>query len=134
MEIERRRAVNRYVLWEDRRVDVGTVSQLDSLLDELTVAASTTLPIAATLHVGDDDALVIVVGGRESHVEYYSATARPPLIGCTGPWDDDQLVAFTFGGQYSEVPRRWTVPVEEAREAMRRFFETGKRPSNINWD
>jgi hypothetical protein len=69
-------------------------------------------------------------------MEFRSPQVDPQLWVCRGPWsdDDDALVGFSHHGQWSEVPRRYTVPYEAAREALRSFYLTGARPANVKWE
>ena len=123
------------LVWgQSDRAKVRSVEDLDRLVDQLTSEASEGLPFAVELYIRDGTGMYIVVGRQESHVEFFSAHSHPPVIGCRGPWDDDDLVEFTYRGQYSELPKRFTVPISDAREALRRFFQTGKRPDNIAWN
>ena len=40
---------------------------------------------------------------------------------------------FSYRGRYSDFPPSAAIPVDEAREAMRLFFRSGRRPTNIAW-
>jgi len=123
-----------YLIWdEDNRAEVRSVEELDLLVDRLTVEARESVPFAVELHVGERTSMFIVVGWKESHMEFYSPAYRPYLWSCRDLWDDDEHVEFFYRGHHSGVPRRYTVPADEAREAMRRFFHTGARPDNVAW-
>ena len=122
------------LFWEEaNRTEVRSVEELDRLVDQLTVEARADMPLTVELHVGDETAMSIVVGREESHVEFHSAATHPPIVACHGPWNDDELIEFSHRGQYSELPRRYFVPIADAREALRRYFRTGTRPDNIAW-
>lgn len=123
-----------YLLWhEDNRSEIDSVEELDRALDRLTAEAREDLPFAVQVCLDDRTAMLIVVGRDVSHVEFTSPTSRPLVVVCEGPWDDDELIELTHGGVWSELPRRYWVPISEAREAVRAFFRTGTRPNNIRW-
>jgi hypothetical protein len=122
------------LIWgEAESSPVASANELDDLLDDLTEQAWIQGLFTVQLVMNNGTALLIVVGGQMSHVEFYWRTGKPLAVGSRGPWDDDELIALTHCGQYSELPRRFWVPTEDAREAMRQYFRTGSRPTNITW-
>lgn len=123
-----------YLLWDDKETRISSLEALDNLLDHLTVEAKQLMPFTVELHVNNDTGLLIVLGQTESPVEWYSAADRFPIMGAHGPWDDDNLLVFLHHGHYSELPKRFCVPIADAREALRQYFLTGVRPSNIHWN
>jgi hypothetical protein len=124
-----------YLLWrEDERSEIRTVQELDELVDRLTLEAKADMPFTVELHTADETLLCIVIGREESHVLFHSATSSPPILSSLGPWDDDEPIEFTYQEQESSVPKRFTVPIEDAREALRLFYQTGTRPDNIAWN
>jgi len=47
--------------------------------------------------------------------------------------NDEREIGYEFGDGYSEF-RRWTlVSKEDALAAAREFFQTGRRPTNLDW-
>lgn len=123
------------LVWhEHENYEVHTLDALDRLIDQLDRDGRETTPFAVSLQVNPQSELCIVVGCEESHVEFYAADQSPLVVGCTDPWDDDLLIAHSYRGHYSEMPRRYCVPIADAREAMRLYFQTGKRPENQRWN
>ena len=127
-----------YLMWEhDQQVEVNSVEELDLLLDLLDQRALEVrggISFGVQLEVNDETTMLIVLGGKVSHAEFYSDHGRPLAVGSRGPWDDDELIAFNVWGQRSEMPKRFCVPIEDAREALRQYFRTGRRPDNIAWN
>jgi Immunity protein Imm1 len=123
-----------YLLWEGNRAEVDSLELLDAEIDHLTDEACKGMPFSVQVCLDYGTAMLIVVGRPESHLEFTSPTNQPLMVGCVGPCDDDELIEFSHGGQHSELPRRFWVPTSEAREALRTFFRTGERPSNIRWN
>lgn len=130
--------MNGHLMWgQEDHADISSVEELDRALDQLTIESERIgMPTGVQLQIDGGAAMSIVVGREESHVEFYSPTARPPAVGCRGPWqgeEGDELLVFNFGGEYTEIEKRYSVPVAQAREAIRIFFTTGLRPENIAW-
>jgi hypothetical protein len=112
---------------------VTSVEELDQLLDHLTALARHEGPFSVDLSINDRSDIGAVLGRDESHLEFYSADEPPTYSASSGPWDDDTLIPFMHHGSYSELPRRYFVPADEARAALRSYFLTGRRPENIDW-
>jgi hypothetical protein len=121
-----------YLQWHER-AEVHSLQQLDLLVDHLTTEANADAPFTVDLHANPRTGLLIVLGREESHVEFYSADSRPPIVTCRGSWEDDELIVFYYRGHHSELPKRAWIPIEDDRETLRRYFLTGKRPENIRW-
>jgi hypothetical protein len=131
----RREVVLARVSWgPGESTEVASVEELDRLLDDLSAKARSQGPFTVEISVNDRTAISAVLGRDDSHLEFYSPDQGALVIGCRGPWDDDTLIPFTYMGSYSELPRRYFVPVKQAREALRRYFLTGVRPENIAWN
>jgi hypothetical protein len=121
--------------WDvDNHVNILTKQDLDKTVDQLMEEANGSLPFSVEVSVNELTSLVITLGSEYSHVEFYSANSGPLVVGCRGPWDEDALIAFTHRGEYSEMELRYFVPMQAAREALRRYFESGERPDNIQWN
>ncbi|HTK05722.1 MAG TPA: Imm1 family immunity protein [Ktedonobacteraceae bacterium] len=125
-----------YLEWDkDQRAEASSVEELDRLLDQLTLQATNERPFSVDLVADAVPALSIVVGDVITPVNFYSPTSHPLVVGCLGRWeeDGDQVFVFDARGSYSEIEKRYTIPIADAREAMRRFLATGQRPDNIVW-
>lgn len=52
-----------------------------------------------------------------------------------GDSDVDDVVGFHLLGQHhTEFERRHLIPTATARRVLREFFDTGQRPSSIDWE
>jgi hypothetical protein len=49
------------------------------------------------------------------------------------PRDDESEIAYAYGDGYSEFPSWTLVSKEDALAAAREFFQTGRRPTNLDW-
>ena len=127
-----------YLEWDrNQRTNAFSVQELDRILDQLTLQATNELPFSVDLVLDSGDALSIVVGDIITPVNFYSSAGHPLVVGCSGFWEGeegDQEFVFDHRGSYSEIEKRYTIPIANAREAMRRFFATARRPDGIPWN
>jgi hypothetical protein len=124
-----------YILWDrDRRAEFRSLQELEQLIEQLTMQAEQdATPLGIQIKLNPETGLLITVGREESHVEFYSTTARPLVVACRGPWDSDELIEANFMGEPSTIEKRYCVPIADAREAVRRCYLTSTRPDNITW-
>lgn len=129
-----------YALWQ-RNLSVETIeiissAMLEELLDQLTIQAKEDdMPFTVQIMLNDISGILITVGSGLSHLEFYSESHRPPVVAPLGNWNETQDDLFTVihGGIPSTVNKKSCIPIEWEREAVRQYFETGKRPVNISW-
>ncbi|HEV3163475.1 MAG TPA: Imm1 family immunity protein [Isosphaeraceae bacterium] len=120
--------------WEENgRADVASVEEVDRLLDDLAEQASER-PFIAELISSAGDSLAIGLGREESILSWVQASGDPPYYASKGDPDSQGLVVFFYRGHWSEFPRSFVVAIAAARKAMRLFFETGQRPTNVEWE
>jgi hypothetical protein len=118
---------------EDGRAEVGSVQELDRLLDDLTQQAKKE-PFMAELISPKGDSVAIGLGRDGSVLSWVQAGGDPPYYGSKGNPKASDLVVFFYRGAWSEFPGSFVVPIAEAREAMRLFFESGQMPRNVDWE
>jgi hypothetical protein len=91
--------------------------------------------VDAALELGDTgDCISIGLGADRSVLNYVGASGDPPYFTSRGEQAGDAFISFRFGGEWSEFPAHNSVPTSLARAAVRRFCETGKLPSEIDWE
>lgn len=126
--------LQRSLNWEQNEVAVGSVQELDALLDRLTVEAEEAdLPFVVALAREDGSTLSIGLGTEESVANYVSGSFDPPYYVSRGDPDRAEPVKFVFSGEMTEYPPWSAIPVEAARAAMRHFFETGELSPDVDW-
>ena len=125
--------LERSLTWERNEVAVGSVQELDALLDRLTVEAEADLPFVVALAREDGSTLSIGLGSEESVANYVSGSFDPPYYVSRGDPDRAEPVKFVFSGEMTEYPPWSAIPVEDAREAMRHFFTTGELLPRLDW-
>ena len=128
------------VLWETgiapETREITSAGRLEELLDELTLQAKqANMPFSVQIELEDDSAILITVGSEISHLEFYSASHRPPVVVSISPvsTDEEEIITFLHGGIPSTVSRTSCVPIPAARAAIQEYFETGRRPIHIHW-
>lgn len=77
----------------------------------------------------------IGLGGRDSCALYWES-ADPPYFQSHGgqATPDGRVVTYLYGGQPTEIPASASIPLWEAKTALKEFMTTGRRPEAISWD
>lgn len=109
---------------------VGSVAELDELLDEL---SDPTSPIMVELSHPGGRSMLIGVGRSESVLQFVELDGSTFIS--VGDRDrEGESVTFEFAEQPSEYMPGMAVPTAQARAAARMFHATGEAPSNIEWE
>ena len=123
------------VTWEeDEEQRVSSLEDLDRLLDVLADRFRGTPTVASVERVADGDSLAICLGEDSSLLNFVAGSGDPPYYSSMGDRPGEELFAFRFGGQYSELPERYLIPIEAARAAMRHFCLTGELSPEVMWE
>lgn len=118
---------------ENESAPVTSVAELDERLNELDRQARASQPLIAGLERPDGAALSIGLGRDCSVLNYMTSPDPPYFTSHDAEADADGTIVFFYYGHWSEFPADAAVAMDDAREAVRRFFEDGKRPDNIDW-
>jgi hypothetical protein len=93
-------------------------------------------PTLVELSLDDQSAMGIVVGGERSYAMFMYTPNGPVYYSlnraASEAEDGEPLIYNQFGSQ-SEADYDTTISPAEAWEALRLYFETGKRPQTIDW-
>jgi immunity protein Imm1 of predicted polymorphic toxin system len=119
--------------WDEKATKV-TVASEQELMDRLEriAAEADEAPPLVQLSMPDGSSLAIGVGREQSVVTYIRSLNEPDYLS-RGTAEASQPPVFYYHGADSEFPPDAAVPAGDACEAMRRFYRTGKRPDNIDW-
>jgi len=121
------------LVWnENGEAEVGSVAELDALLDELGQEGKAE-PFIVELVGEDGGSLAMGVGSPVTVLNYVPASLDPPYQQSKGKAQGGRALTFSYRGEWSEVPPDSGVPVEDGRAALRQSLETGELPSNIRW-
>lgn len=122
------------VTWaDDEEVEVGSAAELDECLDRLDAQARAGEPFIASLVHPDGPMLSIALGADRSSLNYMASMDPPYFTSHNPDGDPDETLAWYYFGAESEFNGDQVVPMEQAREAVRRFLADGRRPENIDW-
>jgi hypothetical protein len=119
--------------WAQSEVAIGSVQELDDLLDRLTVEAEHDRPFMVTLAREDGSTLSIGLGSDESVASYVAGSWDPPYYISRGDPGRAEPIAFHYSGEVTEFAPWSAIPVAKAREAMRHFFTTGELSAALEW-
>ena len=123
------------VAWNEHQRDVERLSDLEQILDDLHARFTDAEPTAVVHELPETgDSLAIVLGRDKSVLSYVSGSKDPPYFTSVGAEEPDGTIEFRFMGDLSELPLKNAVPIQEARAAMRYFWNTGKLTSDIAWE
>ena len=116
-------------------VVVGTCQELDRALHKAESRCVPKHPIVVSLHV-HGHLLEIGLGIPKSFVSIQRCepTPGPGFISIGNARADWGAAFFSNGWRRTEVPERNLLPATKARQILREFFETGTRPTNIDWE
>ena len=124
-----------YMVWDSNaRLALDSIENMENKIRDISDMAKGGMPVSVQVKVNPHTSLLITVGKEVSHLEFYSEEANPLVIGCLGPWDSDELIEFSHMGEFTEMEKRFFVPISDAQVALREYFFTGKRPTNISWN
>ena len=121
--------------WAEKpEVAIGTVEELDRLLDQLQ-QENIPSPVLVTVELqSSGDSLSIGLGRKESVLNFVSGSGNPPYWSSVGEHEEDEAVGFNFMGELSEIPLRHLIPLDLARQAVRDFVRTGKLSQIVKWE
>lgn len=113
--------------------EIHTGQQLDQLLDQLTETCRSERLISVRLQAHGCEA-DILLGLPESFVYLKEGRAARYYI-TVGDSHVDGVVSFhLLGEHHTEFQRRHLIPIATARRVLREFFDTGQRPTSVDWE
>jgi hypothetical protein len=116
-------------------VMIETCLELDQALHKAELDCTFERPIIVSLYAHGHQ-LEIGLGLRDSFVSFQRCkpTPGPSLITVGDARANRGVVFFFLGWRRTEIPRRNLLPITKAREILREFFETGVRPTIVEWE
>jgi hypothetical protein len=124
------------VLWGTTRPAqiVKSADHVFQLIEKIEAEAhATNTPISIDVSINKDTTFGITVGSDLSHTQFYDASRRPPIATSLDIVDSDELIEVDFMGELSQMERRYWIPIELAKRALRYYLETGQRFEEIKW-
>jgi hypothetical protein len=116
-------------------IEVGTEADLDTLLDRLDEEAAASKPTIVRVEASNGATLGIGLG-RSQSVLSFEASLDPPyfLSAAEEQAGEEPFLVFFYDGHWTEFPRRAAIPIQLAREAVREFARTARRPTVLEWE
>ncbi len=117
------------------RAAIGSQEELDAKLDELERAARKGEPLIAELVEPRAGTLGIGLGRDVSVACFNRADGEPPYLISAGDsaLADHRFLVFFYAGTWSEYPPETAIHPAAARDAMREFLRTRRRPQLLSW-
>jgi hypothetical protein len=110
-------------------IEVTDITQLCSVLDDLQARFHDDPRLVSIASAEGEQSLSIGLGVDRSMLNWNNAylTSR----GDADATGED--VEFAFSNTWNEYPPRVLIPMDVARQAVRDYFTTGVRPTNVTW-
>ena len=114
---------------------IGSREELDAKLDALERAARKGKPLIAELVEPRAGTLGIGLGSDVSVVYFNRADGEPPYLISSGDsaLADHRFLVFFYAGVWTEFPPETAIHPDAARDAMREFLRTRRRPQLLSW-
>lgn len=114
-------------------VTVTTVEELDNELDRI-AARCARHPMIIDLINADGDCLTIGLGAEQTAVTVTPASGGRSLESIGDETGDPEAHSvFFYGGLWTGVLKRQSVPIALARQEVRRWFQEGRVNGAIRW-
>jgi len=126
-----------YVRWKNLRgVRAGSLGALDQRIDALQQVAEIEQPMVAEVERQDGKVLYIGLGKKDAVLSFAASVDPPYYVSASGQLGRgrEETEGFYFYGIWTEVPRRFLVPMARARAALRLFWETGELSNEVSWE
>ncbi|WP_169542273.1 Imm1 family immunity protein [Solirubrobacter soli] len=117
-------------------LDIESPGALERLLADVQHrAVGSGIATAAVIHRGDATFSVVLGLGEVAFVQWMGGGEGAYLTVETGADDDDlsDLVAFSYLGHHTEVPRRQCVRRQDAIEEAKHFLARGRLSQRWEW-
>jgi hypothetical protein len=113
---------------------VNSEAELISLIQDLDVnAKNEDYPISVEIKINEETVFSLVVGMEISALHFFDQKSGGKYSVSEGEESLDGWVSFFMQDHFSEMPRKNFVPSSSAMDAVKEYYRSGKRPTNINW-
>ena len=119
---------------DEPAVEIGSVAQLELWLDKLSARCNPEFPGIFRL-CAHGYKIELGFGLAESFVKMERESGMPPYYTTVGESSAEGGVGFyLFGARPTQIPRRHLIPMTQARQVVREFFETGHPSTGVRWE
>lgn len=117
--------------------EVGSIEELDLLLDQLHDACDPARPMIVSIEYPYECRVDIGLGSPESIVmvwpQFHNAPPGECYMSISGKEVSGTKWFYLQGDGDTELDRKYMIPVNIARQVVRDFILTGKRSEKIKW-
>lgn len=118
--------------WNGEQVPVDSAAELDGLLDRLQTEGQVE-PFIVHLNSPSGTTINIGIGGEQSVLNYIAENGSASFT-AVGNEEARGTVQFRLEGEISEFLARYSVPIEQARQAARYFFNNQGMTPDLTWE
>jgi len=122
------------IQWNDNEPHPATsVDEVNSMLDAVHQEHAES---GRLVQIVNESGETLMVGlGKSLSVLTYAPAEGWPSKSSRNPdaIDDGEAIGFFMGSHWSEMPKSYAVPVEQAREAVTLFCKQGELSPSIEW-
>jgi hypothetical protein len=112
-------------------------SELDAVITTLAEETRALGILNILIMVADNgNIFYLVVGSDETVLGLDYAHRKPPYYSSRGTAQSDYpvMTAYLALSHHTEFSRRSVIPMEDGLNALHQFFETGQRPTTVQWE
>jgi hypothetical protein len=122
------------IQWKDNeRHSAGSIDEVNSLLDAVHQENAHSGRLVQIANESGET-LMVGLGNPMSVLTYAPAEGWPSKSSRNAEAiDNGEAIGFFMGSHWSEMPKNYAVPVEQAREAVTYFCERGELSPSIEW-
>lgn len=113
---------------------INNLRDLDRALDDLAAKALKGGPLIVEMISPLEDRLLIGIVQSSAFLSFEQASGNPPYMITVGSAEKSGTVKFDFEGELTEIPRRYCIPLNSARQAIREYFQTGELSKALDWE
>jgi hypothetical protein len=124
------------VQWSEKEPakELSNLDELDRLLDDIASSTPSEHPSIVFIYAYGYQ-VGIGIGHDRSFLHFELETGEGPYVITVGNVDEQRVLAFyLLGNHHTEIRQRNLVPVAQAREALRKWIQTGIRSAEMKWE
>lgn len=118
---------------DDEQAEVASTTDLDIVLKRVQHSALNDRPRIVDVEVPGQGSIRIGLGPR-AVLSIMDESLDPPYFNSVGDEENGPDLIFAYRGHWTDFPSRMSVPLDAAREAVRRFASGESLPKNVRWE
>ena len=119
---------------DQNKKSVNSETELIALIQDLdSNAKNDNYPISVEIKVNEGTVLSLVVGMEITVLHFYHEKNSSKYFVSEGEDTIDEWVSFFMQDHFSEMPRKYFVPSTLAINAIKEYYRSGDKPTNVHW-